>query len=120
MAAVLPFERHLRWAQTEKLTKNVAMKLMGNAEVVAAALGVASGLVAVLIGKKNKVAGAVGLALSRLTPKLEDAIKAAGSKLEAADAAAATKQQNLAVTLEGFRRDLDAGEEQAILVRSLG
>ena len=118
MAAVLPFERHVRWAQAEKLTKNVAKKLIGNAEVVAAALGAASGIVAVLIGKKSKVAGAVGLALSRLTPKLEDAIKLAGAKLEAADAAAATKQQNLAATLDGFRKDLDAGEETAILVRS--
>ncbi len=31
MAAVLPFERHLRWAQADKLTKNVAEKLMSNA-----------------------------------------------------------------------------------------
>ena len=120
MAAVLPFERHVRWAQAEKLTKNVAKKLISNAEVVAAALGVASNVVAVLIGKKNKVAGAVGLALSRLTPKLEDAIKLAGAKLEAADMAAATKQQSLAATLDGFRKDLDAGEEKAILVRSPG
>lgn len=120
MAAVLPFERHVRWAQAEKLTKNVAMKLMGNAEVVAAAVGAASSFVAMLIGKKNKVAGAVGLALSALTPKLEDAIKSAGAKLEAADAAATTKQQNLAATLDGFRKDLDAGEEKAILVRSPG
>jgi hypothetical protein len=96
------------------------MKLVGNAEVIAAALGAASGIVAVLIGKKNKVAGAVGLALSRLTPKLEDAIKSAGAKLEAAEAASTTKQQNLAATLDGFREDLDAGEEQAILVRSPG
>lgn len=118
MAAVLPFERHVRWAQAEKLTKNVAKKLIINAEVVAAALGVASNVVAVLIGKKNKFAGAIGLALSRLTPKLEDAIKLAGAKLEAADMAAATKQQSLAATLDGFRKDLDAGEEKAILVRS--
>ena len=72
----------------------------------------ASGIVAMLIGKKNKVAGAVGLALSGLTPKLEDAIKSARAKLEAADAAAATKQQNLAATLDGFRKDLDAGERR--------
>jgi hypothetical protein len=120
MAAVLPFERHIRWARAEKLTKNVAMKLMGNAEVVAAAVGTASSFVAMLIGKKNKVAGAVGLALTALTPKLEDAIKSAGAKLEAADAAATTKQQNLAATLDGFRKDLGAGEEKAILVRSPG
>lgn len=118
MAAVLPFERHLRWAQADKLTKNVAKTLISNAELVAAGLGVASHVVAVLIGKKNKVAGAIGLALSQLTPKLEDAIKVAGAKLEAADMAAATKQQNLAATLDGFRKDLDAGEEKAILIRS--
>ena len=66
------------------------------------------------------MAGAVGLALSRLAPSLEEAVKSAGAKLEAADVAVATKQQNLAATLEGFRKDLDAGEEKAILVRSLG
>ncbi|WP_185996251.1 ATP/GTP-binding protein [Nocardioides campestrisoli] len=120
MASVLPFERHLRWAQADKLTKKVAVKLIGNAEVVAAALGAASNIVAVLMGKRNKLAGAVGLALSQLTPKLEDAIKSAGAKLEAADAAAVTKQQNLAATLDGFRKDLDEAEEKAILVRSAG
>ena len=120
MAAVLPFKRHVRWAQAEKVSKKVAMELMGGAEVLASALGAASGIVALLMGRKNKVAGAVGLALSRLAPSLEDAVKSAGAKLEAADAAAATKQQNLAATLEGFREDLDAGEEKAILVRSPG
>jgi hypothetical protein len=120
MAAVLPFERHVRWAQAEKVSKKVALELMGGAEVLASALGAASGVVALLMGRKNKVAGAVGLALSRLAPSLEDAVKSAGAKLEAADATAATKRQNLAATLEGFRKDLDAGEEKAILVRSLG
>lgn len=118
MAAVLPFERHVRWAQAEKLTKSVAKKLISNAELVAGALGVTSNVVAILIGKKNKVAGAIGLALSRLTPKLEDAIKMAGEKLEVADTAAATKQQSLAATLDGFRKDLNAAEDNAILVRS--
>lgn len=120
MAAVLPLERHLRWARAEQLTKGVAKKLVGNAEVVAAAIGAASGIVAKLISKNNKVAGAVGLVLSGLTPKLEDVIKSAGAKLEAVDAAAANKQQNLAATLDGFRKDLDDGEEKAILVRSPG
>lgn len=120
MAAVLPFVRHVRWAQTEKVSKKVALELMGAAEVLASALGAATGFAALLMGKKSKVAGAVGLALSRLAPSLEDAVKSASAKLEAADAAAATKQQHLAATLEGFKEDLDAGEEKAILVRSLG
>jgi hypothetical protein len=120
MASVLPFERHVRWAQTEKVTKKVALELLGGAEVLASALGAASGVIALLVTRKSKFAGAVGLALSRLAPSLEDAVKSAGDKLEAAEAAAATKQQNLAATLDGFRKDLDAGEEKAILVRSLG
>ena len=120
MAAVLPFERHVRWAQAEKVSKKVALELMGGAEVLASALGAAGGVVTLLMGRKNKVAGAVGLALSRLAPSLEDAVKSAGAKLEAVDAAAATEQQNLAATLEGFRKDLDAGEEKDILVRRRG
>ncbi len=88
--------------------------------MIAAALGSASNIVAVLVGKKNKVAGAIGLALSQFTPHLENAIKSAGAQLEAADMTAATKQQNLAATLDGFRKDLDAGEKEAILVRSRG
>ncbi len=120
MAAVLPFERHVRWAQAGKVSRRVALELMGGAEVLASALGAASGVVALLMGKKNKVAGAVGFALSRLAPSLEDAFKLAGAKIEVADVAAATRQQNLAATLGAFRQDLDAGEEKAILLRSLG
>lgn len=120
MAAVMPLERHLRWAKADKLTKAVARRLVGNAELIAAGLGAAAGIAAKLISKNNKVAGAIGLALSSFTPKVEDVIKSAGAKLDASDAAAATKQQNLAATLDGFRRDLESGEEKAVLVRSPG
>lgn len=95
MASVLPFDRHLRWAQTEKMSRRVAAGFAGNAELIAAAIGGAGSLASVMIGKKNKVLGAVGLALSRLTPRLEDAIKAAGERLEAGDEAARTKRENL-------------------------
>lgn len=120
MAAVMPLERHLRWAQTDKLTKGVARKLVGNAEFMAAGLGLATGVVAKMISKNNKVAGLIGLTLSSLTPKIEDAIKSAGAKLEASDAAAATKQENLAATLDRFRQDLEDGEAKAVLARSVG
>lgn len=120
MASVLPFERHLRWAQAEKVSKKVAIELIGGAEVLAAAVGKASGLVAFLLGKKNKVVGGAGLALSKLAPHLEDLAKSAGAKLEASNAAAATKQENLAATLTEFRNALDEGEEKAVLVRSVG
>lgn len=119
MASVLPFERHVRWAQAERVGKKVAKELMGGAEVLASAFGTGTGLVALLLAKRSKAAAAAGLALSKLAPSLEEAVKAAGAKLDAADEAAATKHENLAVTLAGFRRDLDAGEANHVLIRSL-
>ncbi|GAB3996349.1 TRAFAC clade GTPase domain-containing protein [Nocardioides marmoraquaticus] len=120
MAAVLPLERHVRWAAAEKLSRRVAGAIVGNAELVAAGLGAATNVAAILIGKKNKVAGAVGLALARLGPRLEDAIKEAGKRLEAADQVATTKRDNLAATLHGFRDDLDQAEQHQVLSRSAG
>jgi hypothetical protein len=118
LAAMLPFERHVRWSQAEKLSKNLALELLTSAQVLASALGVASGFAAALMTKKNKVIGTVGLALSHLGPALESGIKTASTKLEAANVEAATKRENLVKTLEGFRKDLDNGESAAILVRS--
>lgn len=120
MAAVLPFERHVRWVQAEKVSKRVASELLSGAEVVASALGIASSVVTLLMGKKGKVAGTIGLLLGRLAPSMEEALKSAGSKVKASEKATATKQENLAATLEGFRRDLDAGEEAGVLARSVG
>lgn len=120
MASVLPFERHLRWAQAAKLSKKVAIELIGGAEVLAAAVGKVSGVVAFLLRKKGKVVGGAGLALSKMAPHLEELAKLASAKLEESDAAATTKQENLAATLMAFQQALDEGETKAILARSIG
>lgn len=110
----------MRWVQADRVSKRVASELLSGAEVVASALGIASSVVTLLMGDKGKVAGTIGLLLGRLAPSMEEALKSAGSKVKASENVVATKQENLAATLEGFRRDLDAGEEAGVLARSVG
>jgi hypothetical protein len=118
MAAVLSFERHVRWAQAGRVSRKVALDLMGGAEALASALGVAGGLAAALIGRKNKLAGTIGLLLSRLGPSLNDAAKLAGDTLRESDTEAIAQLNNLTATLDGFRIDLDKNEQEQVLLRS--
>lgn len=118
IASVLPLEQHLRWAKAGKLSRKVALQLVGNAEVVTAALTAASSLIAVF-AKKNKLASVIAVALDRLTPQIEEALQSAGERLEASDAASETKRYNLASTLQGFRDDLDTAESHGVLDRSV-
>ncbi|MBM9459105.1 hypothetical protein JK386_04265 [Nocardioides sp. zg-536] len=120
MASILPFERHVRWAQAGNIKRDVALKLLSNAETVALGLGLTGKIAASLLSRKSRIAGAVGFALSQLTPKLEEAIQKAASNIEAAEVEAGTKAENLAATLSHFHRDLAAAEDAAILVRSAG
>ncbi|GAA1915463.1 hypothetical protein [Nocardioides marmoribigeumensis] len=120
MAAILPFERHVRWVQAGRVSRKVAIELVSGAEIVAAALGSITGLAAILAGRRGKVATVVSLALTRLLPRVEKALKSAGSRLEDLDTAAASTQENLSGTLAGFRADLQTAEEEAVLVKSVG
>jgi hypothetical protein len=115
LAAVLPFERHVRWAQTMKIPRKVALELMGAVEELAAALGVAGRLIAKLIGRNNKALDAVALLLSRFGP---DAIRLVKDKLRETDADALAKEGNLTATLTGFLDDLKTGEKEQILLTS--
>ncbi len=66
---MLPFERHVRWAQARALPGKVAENLMGGAGTLAAAL----------IGRKSKLPGPVGLLLNLVGPDLvTEAAKLAG------------------------------------------
>jgi len=109
LAAMLPFERHVRWAQARQIPGKVAENLLGGAETLAAAL----------IGRKVKLPGPIGQLLSLVGPNLvNDAAKLAGDKLKKINSEALAKQEYLAATLTGFRMDLDRGEEEQILLRS--
>jgi hypothetical protein len=109
LAAMLPFERHVRWAQAKQIPGKVAGNLLGGAGALAAAL----------IGRKVKLSGPVGHLLSLVGSDLvNDAAKLAGDKLRKINSEALAKQEYLAATLTGFRMDLDKGEEKQILLRS--
>jgi hypothetical protein len=114
LAAILPFERHVRWAQAKQIPGKVAENLLGGAGALAAAL----------IGSKFKPAGPVGpllklvgLVLSKEV--LDAAAKLAGDKLREKNSEAIAKHDYMTATLTGFRMDLDKGEKEQILLRSL-
>lgn len=119
LAAVLPFERHVRWAQAGQVSRRVALELMSGLGTLAAALGGIGGLAAALIGRKNKLVGVIGLLLAQFGSSLNDAAKQGGERLKEANAEARKKQETLKATLTGFRMDLDKGEEQHVLLKSL-
>ena len=113
LAAILPFERHVRWTQATQLPSKVAENLLGGAGALAA----------VLLGKRvwpSSPAGAlltlVGSVLSKEV--VESAAKLAGDKLKERNAEALAKHDYLTATLTGFRMDLDKGEKEQVLLRS--
>lgn len=113
MAAILPFERHLRWARAKQIPGKVAENLLSGAGTLAAAL----------IGNKFQPPGPVGplLRLVGLVFSKEvvnAAVQLAGDKLRKANAEALAKNDYMTATLTGFRMDLEQGEKEQILLRS--
>jgi hypothetical protein len=109
LAAMLPFERHARWAQAKQIPGKVVENLLGGAGALAAAL----------IGHKGKLPRPIGHLLNLVGPNfVNDSAKLAGDKLREINAEALAKQEYLAATLTRFRIDLEEGEEEQILLRS--
>jgi hypothetical protein len=115
LAAVLPFERHLHWAETMKVPRKVAVELMVVVEGLAVAVGAVGLIGARLIGSTNKPLSALGVLISRFGP---DAAKLVKDKLVQANAVALAKQNNLTATLAEFQNDLEKGESEQILLTS--
>lgn len=110
LAAMLPFERHLRWAQLKLLPGKVAERLLSKARAL---------VLAAALLDKVKLPGRVGLLLSLIDPKyLDDAAKLAGDKLREAQSDALAKRDYMKAALTGFRIDLENGEKEKILLRS--
>lgn len=108
LAAMLPFERHVRWAQAKNMSGKVVENLMGGAGALAVSL----------IGK-GKLPGPLGLLVNLLGPSLvDDAAKLGGDKLRQINAEALAKNDSLTATLTRFRMDLDEGEAAQVLLRS--
>jgi hypothetical protein len=109
LAAVLPFERHVRWVRAKKIPGKVAADLLGGAGALAAGL----------IGRKGKIPGPIGDLLNLLGHNLvNEAVDLTGEKLRDINSQALAKQEYLAATLTRFRMDLEKGEKDRILLRS--
>lgn len=110
LATMLPFERHARWARMAHLPGKVAANLVEGAAAVAA----------VLIGRKLKVPGPLGQLLAFVGPALvAEAVKLAGEKLADTNQTALAKNDYVTAVISQFRMDLDKGEEEHTLLRSL-
>lgn len=109
LAAMLPFERHARWAQRKQIPGKVAESLLRGVGPLAD----------VLAGRKVKLPGPLGQVLKIVGPGLKVATEVAGDKLKEINAEALTKHDYLKATLTRFQMDLDKGEEEQVLLRSL-
>ena len=80
----------------------------------------ARALAPAVIGLMSLLPGRIGLLMNRVDSKaVDDAAKLAGDKLKEANAEALAKRDYMAATLTRFRMDLDEGEDEQILLRSL-
>ena len=111
LAALLPFERHVRWAQLKLLPGRASEKLV--------AKGAVPLMAAALLGLKFKPAGKIGLLLGLLNPEaIGKAADLAGERLKALNADALARRDYLKATLTQFKMDLEKAEEQRIFLRS--
>lgn len=113
LAAILPFERLLRWESRMQLPRKVAASLMGGAAPT----------VAYMLLNKVRLPGPFGIVqrvvagfLSRAV--IEEAMGLAKEKLAAANKAATERKDYLTATLTGFKMALERGEDNGVLLRS--
>lgn len=111
LAAIMPLERHVRWAELKLVPGKVGEKLVSKGRVPLMA--------AALLGSKRKMPGKAGLLLGLLNPDVvNNAASLAGEKLRAINAEALARRDYLQATLTQFKMDLEEGEKRKILLRS--
>lgn len=119
LASVLPFERHVRWAQAQEIPGKIAETLLGKANAMGA-----GAFAAAMLGKKFAKLpgpfGAVQAAIGAFVSKegIAEAADLVGEKLRKANQEALDKKQTLTAILTRFKMDLEQGEEDEILRRS--
>src|SRR3984957_4159015 len=112
IAAMLPFERHIKWAEQRQMGSKVAEMLLEGAPALAGALigkGKYAGpqaLVAALVGAKG------------VNAAMRTAVKLGGDQLRKMYLDAMTKKDYLAAVLTQFELDLNAGEDERGLLKS--
>ena len=112
IAAVLPFDRHVRWVEQKQIAADVIEELLGGAGALATAL----------IGKM-KIGGPKGLVFALVarpvvTAAMDAAAKLAGDQLRHRHEEALARNDYMAAALTGFGIDLEKGEADSVLLRS--
>jgi hypothetical protein len=112
LAAMLPFERHIRWVEEKRVGSKVVEGLLGGAGALAAAM----------VGKK-KFGGKAGVVVGLIgreavNAAMHAAVKMAGDKLREKHDDALKKHDYMAAALTGYRLDLERAEGQGVLLRS--
>lgn len=108
IAAVLPFTRHVRWAQSLEKGSKVAKELLATSLPYLA-----------FVATKLKIRGPIGVVIGTIIAGLVDVISGLTTeRVEELHNEARAKHDFLTTVLTGFRLELDEGVEQKVLLRS--
>ncbi len=112
LAAMLPFQRHLKWIERKQISTKLAEVLAGSAAGLAVALT-----------KKIKVGGPVGAIVGIFAGKfaaaaIDAAADLTSERLKKLNRESLDKKDFMTAVLSQFALDLDAGEERRVLLRS--
>lgn len=109
LAAILPLERHLKWAQKKQMAAKVSETLLSGVATVSKAL----------MGKKPKAKGVKDMVLGILGKGgIAGVLEVGVDQLRAMHESALAKHDYLAAVLTQFRLDLDEAEDTHVLLRS--
>ncbi|MCB0987590.1 MAG: ATP/GTP-binding protein [Microthrixaceae bacterium] len=114
LAAMLPFERHIKWVDRMHMPAKVAAELLDGLGPLAVALLGRTGK----FGRVISLLAPLGFKGDELNAAMRTAVKATSDQLRSMNADALAKRDYQSATLSRFRLDLEAGEEKRVLLRS--
>jgi GTPase SAR1 family protein len=109
LAAMLPFQRHAQWAKRQQISGRVVEHLLKGVGPLAD----------VLSGRYVKLPGPLGRIVKLAAPALKTATELVGETLKKANEEALVNRDYLVATLTRFAMDLERGEKERVLLRSL-
>ena len=110
IAAMLPFERHIRWATKMKLPAKVADELRRNSKLIGK----------ILAGAASRWPRPVANAVALIGPSvIAELAELAGRKLRDLNSSAVSRGDLLASTLSQFKIGLEDAEESVTLIRGV-
>jgi len=111
LAWVLPFERHLRWAEAKHVSRRVAENLLISVSAIATAVTGRKLFPSLRFGPMMVL---VGVGLKAVTALVD----LAGSKLKRANVEAVAKKDAVVAILTKFKLELEESERRNVLLRS--